>query len=818
MSKINYTSTGNQVDFTIGTDKYRIEIIKDFIFRCIYTKEENFNNESLIISKKKSDKSEFKILETDKEIFIITDKIKLAINKKDRFFTWFNQRTGEVYVQEAGKNLTKTDLVRYTTGGEKPVIDRVKTVDGERNFIRNLKPSVEGHAFRGKLYFNWQEDEGIYGLGQGEEGIYNYRGHNQYLYQHNMRIPMPIFVSSKCYGILFDCCSLMTFNDDHNGSYIFMDSIKQMDYYFIAGDKLDDIVDGYRYLTGQATMLPKWAFGYVQSKEAYRTGDELVEVVSKYRELKVPIDCIVQDWNTWTAGNWGEKYVDKERYPNLKETMDKIHNMNVHTMVSVWPNMNAGGKNHTEFFEAGYLLNDYSTYDAFNEKAREMYWKQANEELFQGGFDSWWCDSTEPFSGPDWGGEVKREPWERYGMVGNEHKNYLGPLKANAFALMHAKGIYENQRKITENKRVLNLTRSGYASGQKYGTVLWSGDIYATWSNFKKQIVEGLNFAISGMPYWTLDIGAFFVVKEAWEKRGCGCNNNPNPLWFWQGDYEEGVNDAAYRELYVRWLQYGTFLPMFRSHGTDTPREIWNFGSKGEMFYDAIEKFICLRYRLMPYIYSLAGAVRLQNGTILRSLLFDFLEDETARTIEDEFMFGPAILVCAVTEPMYYEAGNRPIKREKVKNCYLPKGTLWYDYWTGTCYEGGQWISADATIDKIPLFIKAGSIIPTVEGLQYANEKVDAPIEINVYPGADRSFVLYEDEGDNYRFEQGDYTTISIEWKEQCKTLTIGERIGEFTGMEKIRTFKIIVGDREEMVVYDGKEVIVNIGGFEDEV
>ena len=310
--------------------------------------------------------------------------------------------------------------------------------------------------------------------------------------------------------------------------------------------------------------------------------------------------------------------------------MDEIHAMHAHAMVSVWPNMNQGTADYEEFAAAGWLLNDLATYDAFNPEARAMYWRQAKRELFDGGFDAWWCDSTEPFSGPDWGGATLREPWERFQLVGGEHKKFLDPEKANLYAVAHAKGIYENQRRDAPDRRVLNLTRSGYVSSQRYGAVLWSGDISARWDVMKKQIAEALNMAASGYPWWTLDIGGFFVVRDNWRARGCGCDTDPSPKWFWRGDFEDGVNDPGYRELYVRWLQFGCFLPMFRSHGTDTPREIWNFGSPGEPFYDAIAETIRLRYRLMPYIYSLAGGVWRDNGMMVRPLLFDFPEDRRA--------------------------------------------------------------------------------------------------------------------------------------------------------------------------------------------
>ncbi len=737
-----------------------------------------------------------------------TKDIMVSVRLSDGQLMMTKKEDNQVLFTGGNTEISGFTVMKYSTDGEDPVIERRKTVDGERNFIKNLKEIPDHNAYRAKVFFDFAENEGVYGLGQAEEGIYNYRGKHQYLYQHNMRIPMPVFYSDKGYGILFDCLSLMTFQDDCDGSYLFMDAVNQVDFYLLAGGKPDGVIDGIRYLTGKAAMLPKWAYGYIQSKEQYYTAKELRDVVKKYRELQVPIDCVVQDWNTWESGNWGEKLVDKSRYGDLKERMEEIKEMHAHAMVSVWPNMNTGGKNHTELFQAGYMLNDYSTYDAFNEKAREMYWKQAKEDLFDGGFEAWWCDSTEPFSGPDWGGEVKREPWERFTMVGNEHKKYLPQEKTNAYALMHAKGIFENQRKTTEKIRVLNLTRSGYASGQKYAAMLWSGDTYASYDILKKQITEGLNMGLSGYPYWTLDIGGFFTVRDKWQNRGCGCNQDPTPKWFWQGDYNEGVNDKAYCELYVRWLQMGTFLPMFRSHGTDTPREIWNFGKKGEMFYDAIENFIQIRYRLMPYIYSLAGAVRLQNDTIMRSLLFDFAADKRARDIHNEFMFGRNVLVCPVTEAMYYEPDNHQIDREKKWNCYLPKGADWYDFFTNEQYEGGKEYTVAAGIDRIPVFIKAGSIVPMKTGMQYAEDQESAPMELHIYPGQDAQFCIYEDEGNNYNYENGDYSTIELTWKQAEQKVIIGKRKGQYPGIQKERSFILYIKDKKcEEIHYTGDEI-----------
>lgn len=792
-----------------------IEAVREDIIRVRQAREKVKDMPSFLVEEniREREKPEAVIGEEEGKIFLGLKKLTAEVSADTGIITWRMSESGKKLLTENGRSLVEKPVYKYTTGEEAPVIDRVKTVDGERNFIKNLKKVEDRKAYRGKLNFLFDKEEKIYGLGQAEEGIYNLRHHTQYLYQHNMRIPMPMFYSGNGYGVFVDCTSLMTFTDDENGSYLFLDTVEQIDYYVIAGLSPDEVIDGFRFLTGKAAMLPKWAYGYIQSKEQYYTAKELEEVIARYRALEVPIDCVVQDWNSWEPGNWGEKILDQERYGDMEACAERIHQMHAHTMISVWPNMNSGGKNHTELMENGCMLNDYATYDAFSEKGRSIYWRQAKEGLFDKGFDSWWCDSTEPFSGPDWGGEEKREPWERYMLVGEEHKKYLDAERANIYALMHARGICENQRRDCEEKRVLNLTRSGYASGQKYGAVLWSGDITASWETMKRQITEGLNMGLSGYPYWTLDIGGFFTVHENWQGRGCGCHNDPTPKWFWRGDYEEGVKDAGYRELYVRWLEMGTFLPMFRSHGTDTPREIWNFGEKGTPFYDAIEKFIRLRYQLMPYIYSLAGAVRLENGTIMRSLFFDFGEDKKTYDIKDEFLFGKNILVCPVTEPMYYLAGNRRIeKADRIRTCYLPAGADWIDFWSGEYFTGGMDIERQTPLDRIPLFIKAGTILPVKEGMQYAEDKEGEPVILHIFPGSDGSFTLYEDEGNNYRYEQGEYLTISLNWKDKENILFIGGQKGSYHGSFAERDFIIrINGQKDTVVRYRGDAVEIGL-------
>ena len=782
-----------------------IENIKENIVHVSFSKKEIERKESLIL--------EDKIYEIAKKGGV-DSYIETSVNERYSAITFTNKKTGEVFLKEKNKTLVETPVYKYTTGGEEPIVDRVKTVDGERNFIKNLRQEVDRTAYRGKIEFCFNDGEGIYGLGQGEDGIYNLRNHSQYLYQHNMRIPMPFFYSDNGYGILLDCACLMTWEDSEAGSYVYMDCIDQMDYYVIYGPEFEQVLDGLRFLTGKASMLPKWAFGYVQSKEQYYTAKELVDIVAEYRRRNVPLDVVVQDWNTWEPGNWGEKILDKERYADMPECAEKIHEMGAHTMVSVWPNSNFGGKNHTEFFENGLMLGDLATYDAFSEEGRNMYWRQAKEGLFDMGFDSWWCDSTEPFSGPDWGGEERREPWERYNLVGTEHKKYLDAARANAYALMHAKGMYEGQKKDYPDLRMLNLTRSGYAGGQKYGAVLWSGDIAARWDVMKKQVVEALNMSMSGYPYWTLDIGGFFTVREDWQSRGCSCNTDSTPKWFWQGEYERGVEDPAYRELYTRWIQMGTFLPMFRSHGTDTPREIWNFGDEGDMFYDTIKKYIELRYEFMPTVYSMAGHVRINNKNMLRSLICDFRSDEIARKTKDQFMFGDNLLICPVLEPMYYtNEYEYPMAERKERVCYLPKGCDWIDYFSGEEFTGGQYITRETPIDIMPIFVKKGAILFKKQGMQHTFDKENDPVIIEIWNGASTECVsenvLYEDEGEGYGFEKGEYSLIKF----SCdgKILTIGKREGKYNGMQNKRIFTVRNGKDTVDVAYDGSEVIVEL-------
>ena len=772
------------------------------IVRCVYTRREEVREGTFLVEPL-TKQTEFSVHADEEQIIITVGEIELSIGLITCAFTW-RRKNGEILLREPHRELREIDVVRHKEGDElKLKIE--KTVDGDRMSNKNLVSYVERTAYRGKLYFEFDPQESIYGLGQAEEGIYNCRNHSQFLYQTNMRIPIPFLLSEKKYGIFFDSGSVMAFSDDYHGSHMWFDTIEQMDTYFILGECFDDLVAGFRKITGKAAMLPKWAFGYIQSKETYLTQQQIVDTVAEYRRRNIPLDCIVQDWRSWEPNLWGNKIVDKSRYPNLAAAIAEIHAMNVHTMISVWPNMNIGGENHKEFEDKGWLLPDHATYNAYLEPARQLYWEQAKKELFNSGFDSWWCDSSEGFCRDDWNGEFKREPWERFWLVADELKRHIEPTLANTFCVVHAKSIYEGQRATTQEKRVVNLTRSGYPSQQKYGTILWSGDVSAKWKVLKEQIAEGIRLCMSGIPYWTVDIGAFFVLSaKAWRNRPG--NDVFSLMWFRDGDYDDGLADPAYRELYTRWLEYACFLPIFRSHGSDVPREIWNFGEEGEMFYDSIAKFIRLRYRFIPYIYSLGARCALNDYTMLRGLAFDFLEDKDVRDIGDQFMFGPAFLVCPVYRPMYYEVGGKPIESEKTKECYLPAGAQWYDYWDGRHYEGGQSIIVDAPIDRIPLFVRAGSIVPMTETIQYAEQETEKTLEIHVFPGTDGSFSFYEDSGDGYGYEYGEYAVTELIWVDEKKTLKIGARSGNYPGMKVQRLAEIVIDDKKFPVILDGNE------------
>lgn len=811
MQPIQYAIHSNTVFIEIPQGFIELTPYSDSIVRVRYAPTKEFSTkESLMIQYVPSVSIDLAVSETADAFVFSTPKLAIRVNRRTGAFTYLDS-SGQILTKEpdrGGKTLVPVDVVK-SVFDETAEAQIRKDADGVRAYIPSAKQIIDRRAFRTKLEFEWMPGEALYGLGSHEEGMMNLRGQHQYLYQQNMKVVVPVLLSTRGYGILLDSYSLMTFHDDAFGSYLWTDVDDELDYYFIYGPEFDQIVQSIRQLTGNAPMLPRWAFGYIQSKERYVSQTELIDVVKEYRERGLPLDCIVQDWKSWPNDLWGQKTLDSERFPDPVGMMAELHRLNTRLMISIWPIMNPGGDNWREMRDQGCLLGNKATYDAFQEKARELYWKQANEGLFANGIDAWWCDCTEPFQA-DWTGAIKPEPEERLLINTEEAKRYLDPEYINAYSLLHSKGIYEGQRNTCTDKRVVNLTRSGYAGQQRYSTITWSGDVSATWDTLRRQIADGLNFCATGLPYWTVDIGAFFV------------KNDPN-LWFWNGDFDLGVEDMGYRELYVRWFQYGAFLPMFRPHGTDTPREIWRFGNPGDPMYEALVKALRLRYRLIPYIYSLAGLTTHGDYTMLRALPFDFRADPATYNIADQFMFGPAFLVNPVTKPMYYTAGSTALDGvSKTRPVYLPLGTDWYDFWTGQRYAGGQTICADAALDTIPLYVPSGSIVPIGPEITYADEQPHAPLDLCIYPGKNGSFTLYDDEGDNYNYEQGHFAIIRVSWDDAARRLTLHDRQGSYPGMFSTREFRIVIGNNKfgnvsseassaRTVLYDGRRISLEL-------
>ena len=723
------------------------------------------------------------------------------------------ERAGETFLCQVEADLREKPLFRYVVDGE-PVLRRKQTANGEVEFIENAREIPDGTAYAGRLSFRADADASLYGLGQHENGVFDYNNQTEYLYQNNMIIALPFLLSSENYGILLDTETAAVFQA-RDGAFAFsLDTVDALSYYVIIGDGFDEIIAALRGLTGKAVMPPRWAFGYIQSKERYQNAAELVETVSRFRREGIPLDGIVQDWCTWEEGHWGEKRPDALRYPDLPALLDALHERHARLMVSVWPNMARESADYGEFASKGLLLAGSLVYNAFDESARALYWEQCRRHWFDAGTDAWWCDNTEPFSDADWNGAQKRTEALRYGVVTDESKKFIDWRRVNTYGLAHARGIYENWRKSGSPKRVVNLTRSTYLSGQRYGVIAWSGDVCATWETLRRQITEGIKFSMSGMPYWTLDIGGFFTVKDKWENRGCNKAGDATPLWFWNGDYNDGTADLGYRELYVRWFQLGAFLPIFRAHGTDTPREPWRFGKPGTPFYDALMVCLRLRYRLLPYLYACAAAVTFEDQTMMRALMFDFAHDARCRRISDCFMLGKALYVCPVTRPMYYGPNSAALPDgPKTREVYLPNGALWYDFWTGKAYPGGRQIPCDAPLQIIPLFVRAGSILPLSDPLTYADERSGEVAELVVYGGADGRFVLYNDEGDTYAYERGGYCAIETTYRHADRTLTLGKASGKYPFQ---RTFVIRLQNedgtgRSTQIAYGGEALTIRL-------
>ena len=727
----------NKTGYTIKNGEYTLRVLpySGRIIRVTYGKEELFPRESMIVTAQPPESVDAEYVDVDGAAAIRTDYLTVEIDKSTLAVKYI--RRGRRLSSESElmpRSLEKYDMYRKHGG----IVSERKTVDGVRFTTTGGDEAFAGSAYHARVSVAFADGETVLGLGSHEEGYPDIRGRFIPLYQENMRIAIPYFVSCAGYAYLFDCTSMMTFDDRDGRGILYLDSVDAVDYYFIAGDDFDDVCRGYRTLTGVSPMLPKYAVGYVQSKERYTCADELLDIVSEYRKRRVPLDLIVQDWQYWKSSAWGEKIFDKSRFPDLDALTDALHKMGAHIMVSVWPSMSGESENRGEFERAGKLLGDGTVYDAFDEEARRIYWRQAYDGIYSHGTDAWWCDSTEPFDAV-WQGDKRPELLERMDLSVGEFKKYLSDKLINAYSLAHSRGMYEGQRSVGDGKRVMNVTRSAYAGQHRYGTVVWSGDICASWETLRRQVNIAQNYIACGEAYWNSDIGAFFVKKGY--------------QWFWRGEYENGCDDDGYRELYTRWAQFAAFTPLMRSHGTDTPREIWRFGESGGKYYDAIEKAIRLRYSLVPYFYSINAAVTFDGVMPIRALALAFPDDERARSASGEYMYGHEFLVCPVTTPESDNGGEAEV--------YLPRGG-WYDFYTEQYYDGGRDVRIEAPIDRIPLFVRAGSMIPTVEVMQYVDEVKDAPYEVVIYGGADGEFTIYDDAGDGYGYEAGEYAMTRI--------------------------------------------------------
>lgn len=869
-------------------------------------------------------------------------KISLSVIKKPPRDLRINmvQRDGAVLLTSPGLTVRISEAdgnVEYLTADGKSILKET----GKAIMTPVAYGSDSGLSVQQR--FQLVTGEGMYGLGQHQSGYFNYRGKRVVLVQANTEAVTPFLISTRNYGILWDNYSKTVFEDSDAGASFWSDMGSNIDYYFMFGKNMDDVVSSYRDLTGKAPMYGKWAYGYWQSKEHYQTQAEVMSVAAKYRALKIPIDNIIQDWDYWNgAPNWSGMFFDKTLFPKPKEMCDQLHAMNFHIIISIWPALGPNTAVYADMQRHGFLYKPvgwagFKYYDAYNPAANALYWKYLKSGLYSKGLDGWWIDSTEP----DVVNAMTKESSEyELKKMGN---NYLGSWARylNPFSLAMTNDLYKYWRNETSDRRAYILTRSTYAGQQRNAATTWSGDIGASWEVYRRQIPAGINHSMSGIPYWTFDIGAFV-------------------LGAYEGVFMNGGKDPAYQELYARMFQFGAFSPIFRSHGSETPREIWEMGE----FTEPILKIDNLRYRLMPYIYSLAWMVTNQGYSIMRGLPMDFSPDAKTYSINDQFMFGPSIMVCPVTEYMYHrppeaselvggeyfttndgkagllakyyrdadrrnlsreqidpnvdivwytgrpdyatdsmyaihwegqlvpkesgkhqfhlvgydskriilngdtlrmvytsveqytepvelaagraydfilETENRStgaarmrlfwktpaifakeqsrVEKERTREVYLPARHTWYDFWTGEAAEGGQIIKADAPIDKIPLFVKAGSIVPMGPFLQYSSEKPADPIELRIYPGADGSFTLYEDENDNYNYEQGVFATIEFKWNDAQRQLTIGSRKGKFPGMLQKRTINVVVvgtsdgiglrisGKVDKVVRYRGKQM-----------
>jgi len=751
----DYTKTDNGIKAVVNNLAVEIQFYRPGIVRVIKSPQgHSYTKESLSV-----------IARPEVAGIDVRKEGNSVVLKSSAVQVGLNLQTGSVSFSDAGGGALLT---------EKEQGVKFSSLDG-----------VDKPSYAVRQAFVLDPREFIFGLGQQQNGRLNQRGQDIYLRQDNMKICIPFFQSTKGYGLFWDNYSPTHFIDGEQETSFESEVGDCSDYYFLFGGgdhgdhggRGEGVIAGMRELTGAAPMMPLWAYGFLQSRERYKTQFELLDIVKHYRALGVPLDGIIQDWQYWGKdSNWNAMAFDPVTYPRPKKMVDSVHKLKAHIFIVAWPGFGPLTKQYTIFKDKKMLIhfdtwppNSGTTpYDPYNPEARDIYWSFLNKGVFQLGTDAWWLDSSEPDHI-----NIKESDYDQPTHLGS-YRRVL-----NAFPLEHIRGVYEHQRKTTDEKRVVILTRSAFAGQQRFGSCNWSGDVLSDWGVFRKQIAAGLNLSLSGIPYWNTDIGGFFAGR------------------FVQGG---GAKNPDFQELYVRWLQFATFTPMMRSHGTEIPREIFQFGQRGDKPFDVQEKFINLRYSLLPYLYATAWDVTANSGSIMRALYLDFPSDVRADTTDNEYMFGRSLLVCPVTE--------KKITKQPV---YLPAGAAWYDFWTGDMLQGGETIERAVPIDILPLYVRAGAILPWGPKVQYAEEKPWDDLEIRVYPGADGQFTLYEDEHNSYNYEKGLKSEIAFHWNDKTRVLTIDDRKGEFPGMLSSRKFTLVAGNVRKAVEYKGKALAVSL-------
>ena len=740
------------------------------------------------------------------------------------------------------KKQVKGDITTYATADLRVTVNsatgQVAFADGKGNALvsedgHRLTPITEGPDrghYRVRQSWAMAADEPLYGVGLLQNGKMSQRGENRMMQQSNLEDYANVFQSVKGYGIFWDNYS-PTQLDSREGLALESQVGEGVDYYFVYGGTADGVIREMRHLTGKAPMLPLWTYGFHQSRERYKSQAELLGVVRRYRDLGIPLDGIIQDWQYWGSDyNWNAMECLNEDFQQAQQMIDEVHNRHhAHMSISIWQSFGPETKGYRQMADKGLLMHfetwpqsglpmwpprmDYPSgvrcYNPFTMEARDIYWENLTR-LHKMGIDAWWMDSTDPDHL-----SYQESDLDEVIPVGDGTASYRSVR--NIFPLACVEGVHDHQRAASDDKRVFILTRSYFAGQQRTGANTWSGDIGSSWDSFRKQVPICLNYTLTANPQVNTDIGGFFA----------GAYNTMG--------HHSAVRNPQYQELYVRWMQFGALCPMMRSHGTDVPRELYLYGKAGEPVYEALVAAVRLRYRLLPYIYSTSWQVARHDDSFMRALVMDFPQDKRVWDMGSEYMFGRALLAVPVTKPLYTEekivrtdamtGWDKQEQKEEGRGypavswqdthtyeAYLPEGTDWYDFWSGQRLTGGQKVSVTIGLDHSPLYVRAGSILPLGPDVQYAAEKAWDELEVVVYPGADGTFTLYEDEGDSYRYEQGQYTEIPMRWNDRHRQLTIGSRTGSYTGMLTTRHFRVHTPDGTvHNVAYSGRQVHVKL-------